>query len=296
LAEEWKLPDIYDAVSAGEWTLDFQYSITKDVYRDLNGSGSRDFNDMYGHITGNNKNMDCYPVACNVNLIVQDENGEWYFNKEEQAKLVSMVEKVSQLMNSHGTVTHDKGDDIGSYYTIQHFAEEKAITATTQFLSIEKHIGDLADLKYGIAPIPKLSVEQEKYRTYVNDQVTGFGVSSVITDEERRDAVGAVMESIAYHSYHIVRPAYYDTSLSLRFMQDERSSEVLDLMFETISFDYGYLHVGGMGGIKADLRIALPKSNPNVSSLFKMWERKLETELKGEREAIERLMNQWRDK
>jgi hypothetical protein len=90
-------------------------------------------------------------------------------------------------------------------------------------------------------------------------------------------------------------PDIYD-AVSLRFMQDERSSEVLDLMFETISFDYGYLHVGGMGGIKADMRKTLPKSNPNVSSLFKMWERKLETELKGEREAIERLMNQWRDK
>jgi hypothetical protein len=163
-------------------------------------------------------------------------------------------------------------------------------------LSIEKYIGELADIAYGIAPIPKLSTDQAKYRTYVNDQVTGFGVSSAIGDEERQDMVGAVMESLAYHSYLIVRPAYYNSTLSLRFMQDERSSDILDLMFETLAFDYGYYHMGGMGGIKADLRGILPKPNPAVASRFKIWQRKLETELANENKAVARLQEQWSEK
>ncbi len=296
LLEEWKLPNIYDLVDNGEWTLEKQYEITKDIYVDLDGSGSRGEKDLFGHLTGNNKNMDCYPAASNIKLIVRDESGEWIFNKDELENLITMAERVNTLIRSPGTFAHSMGDDIGSYYTIQKFATETAVTATTQFLSVEKYIGDLADVAYGIAPIPKLSVEQEKYHTYVNDQVTGFGVSSAIGDEERQDVLGAVMEAVAYHSYKIVRPAYYNSSLSLRFMQDERSSDILDLMFETLAFDYGYYHVGGMGGIKGDLRSVLPGSNPAVASRFKLWERKLSSELKGENEAIARLQEQWSEK
>ena len=52
----------------------------------------------------------------------------------------------------------------------------------------------------------------------------------------------------------------------------------------------------GMGGIKVDLRSILPKPNPAVASRFKIWQRKLETELANENKAVARLQEQWSEK
>ena len=163
---------------------------------------------------------------------------------------------------------------------------------TVQFLSIEARIESLADLTYGIAPMPKLDQAQDDYYTYVQDQVTGFGISAALGyDNEQADAAGAVMEAIAYHSYEIVRPAYYESTLSLRFMQDERSYEMLGLMFRTISYDYAYLHPGGLGNIKGDMRSILPRMNPAVSSYMKRWEKTVKKQLAEEKKSLDKLVD-----
>ena len=161
--------------------------------------------------------------------------------------------------------------------------------ATVNFLGLEKRIGALADISYGIVPMPKLSVEQKNYRTYVQDSLTGFGISAAIGSEERQEVVGAVMEAIAYYSNQIVRPAYYDSSLSLRFMQDPQSKEMLDIMFETVAYEYSFLRPSGMGGILSDLRGQLPKSTPAIASYFKKWEKGVKKDLKKEQESLDKL-------
>ena len=159
--------------------------------------------------------------------------------------------------------------------------------ATTQFLSIEKRIDALADISYGIVPMPKLSVGQEKYHTYVQDQLSAFGISAAVGDQERQDLLGALMESIAYNSYLIVRPAYYDSTLSLRFMQDPQSGEILDMMFETISFDRAYLNFSV--DIKGTMRDKLPSSNPALSSQLRAWEKGIQNALTKEQRSLDKL-------
>ncbi len=291
LMKERSMPNLYDVVDNGEWTLDYQYSLTNDVWVDTDGDGSRSEEDFYGHISGDTITVDTYPTACNIHVIIRDENGEWSFNPDELQNTVTMAEKVSRLLNSAGTYKY-KGsinDSVGVNSIIKKFSNESGLMATVQFLSIEMSIESLADLAYGIVPMPKLSVEQKNYHTYVQDQVTAFGISAAIGDEDRQAVVGAVMEAIAYYSNEIVRPAYYDSSLSLRFMQDPRSRDMLDIMFETVSFDYGYLHPGGLGGVKSDMRSLLPSTNPNAASRFKVWQKSIKNELKKEQSILDRL-------
>ena len=46
LIENRKLDDPYTLVKSGSWTMDKFYGMTKDVYEDLNGSGSADMDDL----------------------------------------------------------------------------------------------------------------------------------------------------------------------------------------------------------------------------------------------------------
>lgn len=291
LLEERKIPDLYQTVANGDWTLDYQYSLVSDVWVDDDGDGKESKGDFYGFITGTCISVDAYCVSSAIHLVTRDETGYMAYNGDKLEDLIEMSEKVSALYNAQGTYTF-KGqaeDDIGVHYIIEKFAENKGMMATTQFLSIETHIESLADMTYGIVPMPKLRKEQKDYQTYVQDQVSAFGISAAIIDEKRQEMLGAVMESLAYKSNEIVRPAYYDSALSLRFMQDPQSRDILNTMFETIAFDYTY--ATGIGDVRGTMRTLLPGKNPAVSSRARGWEKSITRQLERENAAIEKLEN-----
>ena len=285
-----RLPDLYETVENGKWTLDYQLGLVSEEYVDLDGNGTVSEGDFYGFITGDIISVDPYCVASDIHFIQRDEFGDWMPNDDVQDAAITMSEKVSALYNVRGTYVYEgtDHDDIGKYSIIEKFAAEEGLMATTQFLSIERRIDSLADIGYGIVPMPKLTVEQPAYYTYVQDQVTSFGISAAIGSEERQSVLGAVMESMAYNSYLNVRPAYYDSTLSLRFMQDPQSGEILDTMFETISFDRAFLHAPI--DIKGTLRNKLPQSNPALASQLKSWNKSLVNYMNKEKKSLEKLL------
>ena len=289
LFAERSLPDLYEVVKEGKWTLEYQNSIVADEYLDADGDGRVSEGDFFGFITGDTISVDAYTVASGIRFISRDENGDWVGTEGINDAVIDMSEKVSALSNVQGTFVYEgtDHDDIGKYSIIEKFAEEEGLMATTQFLSIEKRINSLADIGYGIVPMPKLTEGQSNYYTYVQDQISGFGISAAVGDEKKQEMLGAVMEAIAYHSYTIVRPAYYDSTLSLRFMQDPQSGEILDMMFETVSFDRACTCFSV--SIIGTMRDKLPRANPAMSSQMKVISKSIERALVTERKALDKL-------
>ncbi len=282
LLKDRGMPDIYEAVENGTWTLDYQYNLIKDIYVDADGDGQASDDDMYGFSIGTLVLLDGYFVAANVQLIRRNEDGEREFNEDCADRVVDAVEKVSRLLNSPGSHVV-----LGGETTIQKFTTETAIMINAMFNDLESKISELTDISYGIAPLPKLTEAQKNYGTYIQDQVSSFGISAAVGEEDRQDTLGAVMEAMAYHSNELVRPAYYDSVLSLRFMKDPTSKSILDTMFESISFDYCF--VTGLGGVCGDLRAILPESNPSVASKLKTWKARISATLRTEQKKIDRL-------
>ncbi len=289
LFAERKIPDLYETVKNGDWTFEYQLSLIEDTWVDTDGDGKTSKEDFYGFITGSCISADAYCVASNIHLVSRDEDGYLAYNNQLDA-LVDMTEKVNALYINQGSYVFQgqPEDDIGLHFIIEKFAEGQGLMATTQFLSIETHIGPLSEFSYGIVPMPKLSKDQPAYHTYVQDQVSSFGISAAIGNEDRQSMLSAVMEAIAYHSNEIVRPAYYDSALSLRFMQDPQSRDILNTMFETISFDYTY--ATGIGDVRGSMRNILPsKKMPAIASRVKGWERNITKQLDKDNAAIDKL-------
>lgn len=289
LFTERKIPDLYETVENGDWTFEYQLSLIEDSWVDSDGSGQVSKDDFFGFITGSCISADAYCVAADIHIVSQDEDGYLAYNNELDA-IVEMAEKVNALYNNQGTYTFQgqPQDDIGLHFIIEKFAKEQGMMATTQFLSIETHIGPLSEFSYGIVPMPKLRKEQADYYTYVQDQVSSFGISAAISDENRQSMLSAVMEALAYHSNEIVRPAYYDSALSLRFMQDPQSRDILSTMFETIAFDYCF--VTGIGSVRESMRSLLPsRKQPAMASRVKGWERTIQKQLEKDNAALDKL-------
>ena len=289
LLTERQIPDLYETVANGDWTFEYQHSLIEDTWVDTDGNGKASEDDFYGFITGSCISADAYCVAADIHMVVRDEDGYLAYNNQLDA-LVDMTEKVNALYVNQGTYVFQgqAQDDIGYHFIIEKFAEGTGLMATTQFLSIETHIGPLSEFSYGIVPMPKLSKEQAEYKTYVQDQVSCFGISAAIADENRQSMLSAVMESIAYNSNEIVRPAYYENSLSLRFMNDPQSRNILNTMFETIAFDYTY--ATGIGDVRGTMRNLLPsKKTPAIASRVKGWERSISKVLEKDNAALDKL-------
>ena len=287
LFADHQIPDLYETVFNGEWTLDYQYSLVKDIYVDSDGDGNASAGDFYGFVVGAVTDMDVYAVSSDIHLVTRDENGEAVYNGDMLERLITMGEKVSMLANAPGTYLADSYTE-GFEEPIEKFTEEKAVMATVMFDHVETYFEDLADITYGIAPIPKLTKDQDGYGTYIQDQVSCFGISAAIADENRQSMLSAVMESIAYNSNEIVRPAYYENSLSLRFMNDPQSRNILNTMFETIAFDYTY--ATGIGDVRGTMRNLLPsKKTPAIASRVKGWERSISKVLEKDNAALDKL-------
>ena len=283
-----QIPELYDTVFNGDWTLDYQYSLIKDIYVDADGDNRESIGDFYGFVVGAVTDMDVYGVSSGIHLVVRDENGDQIYNTDALDRLVTMGEKVSELTNAQGTYLVDSYTE-GFDVPIEKFAAKKAIMATVMFNHVELYFESLADMTYGIAPIPKLTREQEKYGTYIQDQVSSFGISAAIGDEERREQVAAALEAMSYYSYQIIRPAYYDSVLSLRFMQDPQSKDILNTMFDSISFDFVY--ATSMSGIRDTLRTIISQKNAPVASSAKSWEKQVQSALRSQERALDRLLN-----
>ena len=55
---------------------------------------------------------------------------------------------------------------------------------------------------------------------------------------------------MAYHSTTTLTPAYYDNALKTRYVRDEESGEMLDIIFATRVYDLGYIfNWGGAGNM-----------------------------------------------
>ncbi len=289
LFAERRIPDLYETVANGDWTLEYQLSLMEDSWVDTDGDGKESRDDFYGFITGNCISVDAYCVASDIHLVITDEDGYLAYNTSKLDALIDMAEKVNALYINQGSYAFNSAteDDIGLHNIVEKFSKGQGLMATTQFLSIETYIEALSEFNYGIVPMPKLSKAQPEYHTYVQDQVSSFGISAAIANEDRQTMLSAVMEALAYHSNEIVRPAYYENSLSLRFMNDPQSRDILGTMFETIAFDYCY--VTGIGDVRGSLRSMLPSKKLNIASRAKSWERSIGKQLEKENQSLDKL-------
>jgi hypothetical protein len=153
-----------------------------------------------------------------------------------------MADKLHTVLENQATYLFDN-DDISTTDAIKKFAKGEAMMATVPIYALEQCIDEIG-FNYGIAPMPKYQLEQGNkanddlgYRTYVQDQVTALGIPTHVS-EDRWDIVSATMEALAWRSYFTVREAYYEKALSLRYMKDPQSKEVLSLIYDSLSFDF----------------------------------------------------------
>lgn len=270
----------YQTVNDGKWTLDYQYEISSNLYKDTNGNQERDEDDIYGFVTcGNMIGVDPYWSACKVPIITKDADN-WLAYSLDVERLTAAVEKVNRLIwnNDGGYSVKHLAQDAEQDVIADMFANDRAAMVTLRLIEAEGAYLKNMSSDYGIVPLPKLDEQQDNYQSYAHDSFTGYAIPNNLTDEDLQE-MGAVMEAMAAESYRTVLPAYYEVTLKDRYCNDPESRDMLDTIINSFYVDPGVLYTLSLNNIHQLFRNFVGAQNNNVASTVKSYKKTMPTYL-----------------
>lgn len=263
IAAEFSVPDLYETVRNKKWTHDEMVRISKNIYTDLNNNGA-DAGDKFGLVMLQNS-IRAAIVVYNTPTLTKE--GEIVWNTERTG---SVVTKIHDAFNNYE----------GIYYTSETnepqeiFSGGRALFLWGQ-LNSASVMRDQKDLDYGIIPCPMFNEAQGAYYTTSNDASM---VCIPQTETEKLDDIGFVIEAICRESTDTVAETVYEKSMKLRDAQDEKDSEMVDLIRQSLTYDFGWVYSTqtGVSGNQYELMM-----NSVATPDFNGWFRGQESVIKG---------------
>ncbi len=239
MIEELDLEDPYQIVRDGEWTIDKMMEMMSKATLD-DGDGKWNYLDTYGLTTPYDWFSNSFIFSSGVDLVKRNSSGEFEFAFDSE-RAYTMVEKLDQLLAGPDTLVY-KYDGASSI-------EENL--ANDEYVDISKgrslfNITNIAylyalrdvELEFGVLPYPMLDKTQDGY--YTNDW---SGLMCVPKTVQNTDMVGKVIELLAYYSGD-VKYAYYELMLGEKLTRDPESKEMLDIIFDGVSYNAGVNYFG----------------------------------------------------
>ena len=279
LCDEYGLPDLYEAVLSGKWTLDMYNTITKDVARDLDNDGIMGDDDFYAFacddLTGQAFYIGCGGTQTEIGA---DGLPALTMDSEKNINILDRIINAVYDDSSRYLTEQFKLDGVTDVTITKtyHFKNAKSMLLGYNMSGIISCLRDMED-DYGIIPMPKLDENLERYLTY-GSPWGPCGVAVPVTNTgDKLEMTGNAMEMMAYISQTSVGEQMYNVTLQEKVSRDENSKQMLDIIYEDIIFDLNGIHNFGNSG--NTLRSCAIGRDENFMSKYASLKTKAETEL-----------------
>ncbi|MCI8386973.1 MAG: hypothetical protein HFE63_00705 [Clostridiales bacterium] len=262
LADNYKIEDLYGIVNDGKWTFDTLSSLTKDVYQDIDGDGKQSDADFYGLVLGRSTEIDNLKEAFEINVTKKGSDGfpEIVLINERS---IGAVEKLNSFIHgSNGAwMPEDDAQTKQRVKIYNAFFEGRAIFYTAT-LGKSEELRAMTD-DFGILPYPKYDEDQKQYHSTSLDE---FSLFLIPVDAKDPEMTAIITEALCAESYKKVVPIFYDTVLKTKAARDVDSAEMVDLIRDSLTFDFGYVHSDALGGVGHKFVNWIRENNNNISS------------------------------
>ncbi len=235
IAAEYDLPDLYTTVREGKWTLEVLYNLSKEVTKDANGDGELTKDDQWGFLTESYNTYGLW-AAGGQRITTKDAN-DYPILMDLNDRSVAVMSLVTELTQNKACTLVADAVEGGCGFTNEHFGEGKALFIYGGMWLITKYRG--YDVNFGVIPAPKFDEAQDRYyNTYSYSNCTGYSIPTTAPDLSR---TGTIMEAMAEISKYTLTPAYYDVALKGKYIRDEESAEMLDIILAQRAYDLGMI-------------------------------------------------------
>jgi hypothetical protein len=109
--------------------------------------------------------------------------------------------------------------------------------------------------------MPKYTVDQDRYISNANSSISTMAVLPITVKDTKM--VGTIVEALAAVSQYTSLDKQYDTVLLLPQALDEKSKMNLQLVAESVSYDWGYTF--DIAGLSTKISQAILKGNVGVA-------------------------------
>lgn len=230
------IENLYGIVMDGVWTIDRLNEVVRGVYQDIDGDGNMTDKDLYGFTSDYWSAAITYQYAFDNPVMTKNSEGipELTFNSP---KLPQIVDKIYSFFYEN------PGSFVGDWGVSGPIWREGRVLFLNGLFSGAAGYRDL-EFDFGIIPYPKWDEAQAKYYTMSDGAHDVMAVPITCDDTER---TSIIVEALNAESYKQVIPAYYETALKVKFTRDEESVQVLDMVLDGRTFDFGYVYDGWQG-------------------------------------------------
>lgn len=259
IAEENQITDLYEVVQSGAWTYDKMMEYVSTVTSDLNGDGKYDINDLFG-LSIDAHNLRYLPTYWEADITVVGSDGLRDFNLPNE-KYIDAYDKAYAMVYNYDQV----------FYAGDSEHDDTAMFTKDQLLFHTERLGNAKFMRemeseYGIIPFPKYNTEQENYISFIDDPFSGLMVVNSIQNPEM---VGTMIEALCMYGYHDITPAYYETTLKLKYLSDETAMSMLDLIRDNVDFDFAILYTVPLSTMYSFYGEKIAAATPSVASAVK---------------------------
>ena len=276
LVSELDLDNPYELVDNGTWTNEAVYKMSAEVISDLDGDGKYGPDDRFAFITEWDRLTVLAYYGTGITLV---EMIDGIPTVSQNETLFDTFTVLQEYTNQNGFFLDtfkqygqaESSRDIG--YNLFKQGHSLFVISSTNLLT---SLGDMED-DYGIVPYPKLNEEQNRYYCYLGSSEIALPLSCS-ADLER---VCIIKEALAVEALNEVYPAYYDNALKNRYIRDEESLRMLELIVNTVVLDLGQNPFWDV--IRTPWLNTLQSKKPNFSSA-------VEKNLKKSQKALDELM------
>lgn len=242
LMDDYGMEYPYADALAGTWTLDKFLGIAEIATTDLNGDGVMDTSDRVG-LCGWNNTMQPFFSSCGLTYTEMGADGKRVLRSPTD-QMISVVEKMSAFCKSDSFMEGTKSLDVNNleYAACQHFMEGK-IMFLGQTLSIIESLRDM-EVDFGILPYPKYDEKQQEYFTTI---LRRYSVAAVPTTAADSANSAMILEAMSADGTQSIIPKYYEIALKTKYVRDETSSQVLDLIRESRYLEFVDMYTAELG-------------------------------------------------
>ncbi|MBO5127649.1 MAG: extracellular solute-binding protein [Clostridia bacterium] len=242
---QYGLESPYDLVREHRWTIDKVGEMSYGLINDKNGDGQMTTeDDQWGISIAGNAPISFY-FGAGERVVQADANGELQIMMGN-SRAYDVYDKIANLCLSSEVLSKHTSNKTGFDDVCASFNAGNILFVTFALVDING-LRD-AEFEFGILPYPLYDETQKEYNNLISSGLVS--ATSVPNTCENTELVGVTLEAMAYHSTTTLTPAYYDNALKTRYVRDEESGEMLDIIFATRVYDLGYIfNWGGAGNM-----------------------------------------------
>ncbi|MBQ3815815.1 MAG: hypothetical protein II836_07140 [Clostridia bacterium] len=226
-----QLENPYEIVREYRWTLDRMGEMMRAAASDTNGDGVRNEGDSYGLVTGIGQYLSLINGAGERLVILEHtDEGDTFTLNVAAEPVVAVTEKVSSLLNDKSltVIVNDDNWGYNAFYT------DMSLFYIMQLGSVVGLRNNMEN-DFGIIPFPMKNEEQGYYTTSMEATAQAMCIPVSAADLEM---IGTVTEAMAVYSDRYLIDAYYETTLKGKIARDRDTTEMLDILTGTRTFDY----------------------------------------------------------